>query len=678
MTAAACVTDGPPKKGRRMSRRLDKETFVKRSIKVHGERYDYSKVEYLDTNTKVCIVCPEHGEFWQTPKNHMKGYGCSLCAIKKRNDSKMVTTSGFISKARAIHGTKYDYSKVEYVDYVTPVCIICPEHGEFWQSPTRHLNSVGCPMCAEEKRGGDKRYDAAKFVSIARALYGDKYSYDKTVYKNSRTPVIVTCPVHGDITMLPSYHLHVCGCPMCSKDAVMERREMRVAHKMAEQEQAKERAEETRRRNALNFIEKSKEVHNGFYSYDDVKYVNSSTPVSITCPIHGNFDQRPNNHLQGSECPQCARERMRQVYRMGQDAFIARARAVHGNRYDYSRVVYGNNQNDKVCIVCPKHGEYWQAPNMHLNEGQGCPMCGTLSSKGETEILSWIKECLPEVEVEQRNKSVMEGRELDIYIPSLKIAVEYNGLRWHSERFGKDKFYHLTKTEECKKKGVRLLQIFEDEWIYKKDIAKEKIAHIIGCGSARKSHIYGRACQIREVDYGLAKRFLDTFHIQGGVRASVYLGGYYNDELVGVMTFLKDKNGFVLNRFATISKYNVVGLGGKLFSYFTKKYNPELITTYSDRRWHTENDNLYTKLGFEIKEILQPDYMYVTSKNSYRLRYHKFNFRKSILHRKYGLPLTMTEKEMTEQLGYYKIWDCGLIKYVWQSKTEREYGKKIE
>ena len=125
--------------------RMSLEEFIRRAREVHGDKYDYSKVEYTDARTKIRIVCPEHGEFWQRPHQHLKGVECPKCAHR----SYKYTTEGFIQLARGIHGDKYDYSKVNYVDRLTPVCIVCPEHGGFWQKPREHFKGYGCPICHE-------------------------------------------------------------------------------------------------------------------------------------------------------------------------------------------------------------------------------------------------------------------------------------------------------------------------------------------------------------------------------------------------------------------------------------------------------------------------------------------------------------------------------------------------
>ena len=129
--------------------KLSKDEFVKRAEEVHGNKYDYSKVEYVNKHTKICIICHEHGEFWQSPNNHLAGNGCRKCWLKRNLTSKLSNTEVFINKAKQIHGNKYDYSKTIYEHSLKKVCIICPEHGEFWQTPNSHLNGQGCPICNE-------------------------------------------------------------------------------------------------------------------------------------------------------------------------------------------------------------------------------------------------------------------------------------------------------------------------------------------------------------------------------------------------------------------------------------------------------------------------------------------------------------------------------------------------
>lgn len=185
--------------------------------------------------------------------------------------------------------------------------------------------------------------------------------------------------------------------------------------------------------------------------------------------------------------------------------------------------------------------------------------------------------------------------------------------------------------------------------------------------------IPGRKCIVKEIYMNTAKVFLKKYHIQGFVSGTVYLGAYYNDILIAVMVF---KYGNIKNtswkllRFASDYNYICQGVGGKLFKYFVKKYDPIEIKSFADRRWTIDiESNLYVRLGFIFSGFSKPEYRYYNSKvNTYK-RFHKFGFRKQILHKKYGFPLTMTEREMTKELCYDRIWDCGLIKYVWKKPS---------
>ena len=193
-------------------KKLTTEKFVEKSRKVHGNKYDYSKVEYKNAHTKVCIICPIHGEFWQIPNDHLNGSGCQKCKINKIISIKKMDEKKFVEKARKVHGDKYDYSKVEYKGSKTKVCIICHIHGEFWQKPNNHLRGEGCPKC------GCKVYDTNTFISEACKVHGDKYDYSKVEYINSKTKVCIICPEHGEFWQKPNYHINnKSGCPSCSQ-----------------------------------------------------------------------------------------------------------------------------------------------------------------------------------------------------------------------------------------------------------------------------------------------------------------------------------------------------------------------------------------------------------------------------------------------------------------------------
>lgn len=214
------------------TKRKTKEIFINDAINVHGNKYDYSKVEYINQLTKVCIVCPEHGEFWQTPKSHLNGHGCRKCGnyiskivntgrSHKAYANKIIyTTESFILKANEIHGGVYDYSKVNYKNLTTPICIICPEHGEFFQRPLEHIKQKsGCPKCANIKRYNKFVGSKETFVEKSTKLFHGFYGYDNVNYFNNKTKVLITCPKHGDFLCTPQNHLKGRGCPICKSES---------------------------------------------------------------------------------------------------------------------------------------------------------------------------------------------------------------------------------------------------------------------------------------------------------------------------------------------------------------------------------------------------------------------------------------------------------------------------
>lgn len=199
---------------------LSNEEFIEKARRVHGNKYDYSKVEYVHGRIKICIICPEHGEFWQRPNDHLDGHGCQKCARVMRTNKRRLTTEQFITKAKEVHGDKYDYSKVEYINNHSKVCIICPKHGEFWQEPVNHLNGAKCHKCAHESAKLKLKKTNEQFIREASEIHNHKYDYSKTNYINNETKVCIICPEHGEFWQIPSAHLRGQGCPTCNNSKI--------------------------------------------------------------------------------------------------------------------------------------------------------------------------------------------------------------------------------------------------------------------------------------------------------------------------------------------------------------------------------------------------------------------------------------------------------------------------
>ena len=284
----------------------------------------------------------------------------------------------------------------------------------------------------------------------------------------------------------------------------------------------------------------------------------------------------------------------------------------------------------------------------------------SFNSKPQKEIEAFISDELM-LNVLSNHKKILNGVEIDLYIPSIRIGIEYNGLYWHSEKMGKTKHYHQLKTILAENENIKLIHIFEDEWRDKKEIVKDRLRHIFG---KTTNKIYGRKCVVKEITPEEKKYYLENNHIQGNDNSTIRLGLFNDDKLVGVMTFSKprkslgynknENNVYELVRFAS---NNVIGGADKLLKYFIRAYNPVKIISYADRRW--SQGELYKKLGFNYVSSTKPNYWYT---KNYKTREHRFNYRKNILVSK-GYDVNKTEFEIMDSLGYGKIWDCGSFKF---------------
>ena len=291
-----------------------------------------------------------------------------------------------------------------------------------------------------------------------------------------------------------------------------------------------------------------------------------------------------------------------------------------------------------------------------------CTFCNPINDKKsnfENLIINYLKQF--NIIVHQNVRNIISPLELDVYIPEKKIAIEFNGLYWHSELF-KDKNYHLNKTLECEKQGIQLIHIFEDEWLYKQEIVKSRLKNILGL---TENKIYARKTQIQEVSSADAKIFLNKNHIQGNINSKIRLGLYYNNELVSLMTFgnlrkalgsTSEDGSYEILRFCNKLNYYIIGSASKLFKYFKYNYKPIKIISYVDRRWSA--GNLYRQLGFIELQPSKPNYWYIIN----GVREYRYKYRKSELI-KQGFDKDKTEHEIMLERNIYRIYDCGNLKF---------------
>ena len=361
----------------------DTESFIKKAKLVHGDKYDYSQVNYINSKEHVTIVCPKHGLFPQEANSHLNGHGCKDCYKERTKELQRDTVDEFIIKARNVHGDKYDYSLVDYVNQNTNIIIVCPKHGNFDQAPSSHLAGRGCKLCAREKLHNERSMGVNEFIKCAREIHGDKYDYSQVEYYNYETKVNVIChkkdivgKEHGVFPVTPHHHIGKMrsGCPKCSG----------CYHYNTEE-----------------IIELFKAVHKDDYIYDLVDYKTTHTPVTIICKKHGTFPQAPDAHLQGQGCPFCKETRHHSEYKVYEAIKKMFPDTIHHYRPDFLKT----------------------------------------NKKGKQEI--------------------------DTYIPSLKIGIEYQGIQHFKSMDwcgGEKSFENLKQLDErkynlCKQEGIKLFYV---------------------------------------------------------------------------------------------------------------------------------------------------------------------------------------------------------------------------
>lgn len=284
-------------------------------------------------------------------------------------------------------------------------------------------------------------------------------------------------------------------------------------------------------------------------------------------------------------------------------------------------------------------------------------------SKAELELIDFIKEIYTGEILIGKRSILGDGRELDIYIPELKIAFEYNGVWIHSEypegksySHRKDKTYHISKTELCEEQGIELIQIWSSSWRDKKDIWKSRIRAKFGLVGRK---LFARKCVVKEISVGEKNTFLDFNHLQGRDKSNTKLGMFYGDELVSVMTFSKsryNKNAdWELSRFATVKDNLVVGAFSKMVKHFRKMYSGSIIS-YADRMHST--GGVYRANGFEVWKINPPSYHYFKDNENLL---HRMNFQKKMIT---FAGDTRTEFDVMRENGYNWVWDCGTIAFI--------------
>lgn len=596
--------------------------FIERVKKVHGEKYDYSKTEYTRAKDKITVTCHEkdefgyeHGDFRLRACNHLGGVGCPKCGGRF-----IYTKEEWCRKANKVHNNKYDYSLITDTRGQTTGEIICPIHGVFPQELSSHLMGCGCPKCnggvADTKDG---------FVKSANEVHGSYYTYDNFVYVNRKTTGLITCPRHGDFEQTPDAHLRGSGCKKC-KSSILENIVLKRLND-----------------NNIPYIFQSDFTGTHKYKAD---FEIRDAKLIIECQGEQHFyPTKFSSKTSDEKAKSLLSERIAQdkskyetATSMGYDVL-----------YFYIPKYFHNNTYHKSV-------PFYKGKNVFTDVNELISHVKVLMPKDSNHDLFY--DFLQDFTNNVSNDLTVVG---DSMLKCKNFIISFVKLKPNK----RDSLNSITRM--YKKRNYTTIHIFEDEYLNHRQIVIDKLRHIIGIDNiGKKRKIYARKCTIREISKHVAEDFINLNHIQGFVASTVYLGAFLGGELIGVMTFLRETpHRWMLSRFCTDNNSVSCGVGGKLFKYFIDTYEPTIVKTFADKRWTQKDDNLYTKLGFHVDGNVSPDYHYFRPSCNERL--HKFGFRKQILHKKYGLPLTMTELEMTQKLGYERIWDCGLIRYVYEN-----------
>jgi len=332
--------------------------------------YIYSETVYGKTQSDlVSVQCPHHGTFQVVAKNHAQGYaGCPTCGTNKRINAKICNNEQFIKKAKEIHGSRYDYSEVEYVRSSIPVQIICRIHGVFEKRPNNHLaNNQGCPKCGRTSGGSKNKLTHEEFTKRVHDIHGDKYDIGDQKYINITQRMTAICKLHNVVCKTSTSGL-LSGsecCPKCAKD----RHSLAMVNK---------------RLGWDKFLEDANIMHNNKYQYVIPRDFNlQTTKLDITCPEHGSFTQSAGDHRDHRGCPKCGDVRSANAKRCTKEKFLERSIKYWGDRNDYSDIVF-KSIDDSIVITCNEHNiRYDQLPRNHMIGHIGCPKCKSYGTEAD-------------------------------------------------------------------------------------------------------------------------------------------------------------------------------------------------------------------------------------------------------------------------------------------------------
>ena len=471
------------------------------------------------------------------------------------------------------------------------------------------------------------------FLQKARVVHGDRYAYRATGYSGAFQRMQIRCPVHGVFKQTPRDHLTGCGCPVCGEQSKRE--------KLTNSADTSIRKLKALYPN-LDF---TASVYGGFHK-----------PVAFICPLHGEkaqyFSVLVRRDRAGTAgCQDCNRSRPRVSEETIRTRLVVKRPEFKFDLSAYSGVM------GTVKVRCPDGHDWQAAPNNLLSKSSGCPICSANAvSSSEHLLYEWLVS--EGIAVERRVRSVLaRNRELDLYLPEHRLAIEINGAIWHSEAYGKDRSYHYEKTLECKQQGIRLLHFWDTEVKDSLDLVKSMIRQRLGLNR----RVFARKLNVVKISNAEARDFLLNNHLQGSAACALAYGlRTRKGRLAAVMTFgkpyINQSFSWEIKRFACHQGITVVGGASKLFSAFRKEHTPSAVITYADLRYAT--GEVYRKMGFALAGRSRPSYFWSKGGTSCLTRYQT---QKAKLHLVLGSKFNpkLSERENMEASGFSRVFDCG-------------------
>jgi hypothetical protein len=535
---------------------------IKYFRKIHGDRYDYSLVNYTGNLNLVDIICSKHGVFKQSPKKHKIGHGCHKCNTQRKR-----TEEEAITEFKLKHGEKYDYSDLEYKNGSSKIKIGCPLHGWFYQTASEHKYGYGCAKCANYEKSPSRE----EWLNACIEMHNNYYDYSLSKYETLSRSVKIICPKHGIFTQNAGNHRDGRGCKKCGDD----RKSLKYQQLFTTE----------------SYIEKLKEKHGDKYEYSKVNYVTAKYPITLTCPTHGDFTRFPQNLLKGGGCEKC-------LDNIRVEKALMKVKK-HFKRNNFELIIdeskFKGFSND-IFLTCSKHGEFVRFLDMNIFVlNHPCLKCGMKISKLEQRVSETLDDLgISHIQHTRYKDETGKMYEIDILIPNLGVGFEINGLRFHGEVMGKDSEYHRWKTGECHKKGIKLTHIYENEIIGSNHF-KHKIFRELGLRTQM-----GYSDTFLYVQDNSANDFINDNHPLGAIEDCVNLVCYDRGDICGCISFKGDAIVRVSNRYD-------VDISG-VFKSMVKQYmNDRGFTKIVSRVLFDWDDiSIFEKSGFIINDTIDP------------------------------------------------------------------------